>query len=83
MSEVIKQSNLAVVDLAEGVYVKTPIPSSSHAALRSGFARYPANPRWNVSKIHAWNVGRRWRNDLNQGKMTVRSADSMLVAATE
>ncbi len=83
MSVITRKSNLAVVDLAEGVYVKTPIPSSSHAALRSGFAHYPANPRWNGSKIHAWSVGRRWRKALSQGKMIVRSADSMLVAATK
>lgn len=72
-----------VVDLTENVLVNTLIPSTNHPALRSGFAGYPANPRWNVAKFHAWKTGRQLRAALAQGKMIVRSTDSMLVPVAE
>lgn len=72
-----------LVDLAENVLVHTIIPQDSHAALRSGFAGYPANPRWNVTKFRAWKTGRQWREALAQGKMIVRSTDSVLVLASK
>lgn len=70
-----------VVDLTEKVLVSTPIPSAHHAALRSGFAGYPVNPRWNAAKYKAWKTGREWREALARGEMIVRATDSMLVSA--
>lgn len=70
-----------VVDLTENVLVNTPIPTVNHAALRSGFAGYPVNPRWNAAKFKAWKTGRQWRDALARGEMIVRSTDSMLVPA--
>ncbi len=72
-----------VVDLTENVLVDTPISSANHAALRAGFAGYPANPRWNAAKYCAWKTGRQLREALARGEMVVRSKDSMLVKATE
>ncbi len=72
-----------VVDLTDNVLVNTPIPSAHHAALRSGFAGYPANPRWNATKYKAWKIGREWREALARGEMVVRSTDSMLVPAIQ
>ncbi len=74
---------MMVVDLTENVLVNTPIPSANHAALRSGFAGYPANPRWNAAKYSAWKTGRQLREALASGQMVVRSTDSMLVQANE
>jgi hypothetical protein len=76
-------SNLMVVDLTDKVSVSTAVPRANHAALRSGFVGYPANPRWNVTKFCAWRTGRQWREALAQGKMIVRRTDSMLVPATD
>ncbi len=67
------------VQLTEGVLVITTFDDASIPALRSGFAGYPVNPRWNAVKLHAWKTGRQWRLALSEGKMTVRSTDSMLV----
>ena len=75
----VKFRNRMIVDLTEKVFVRTTIPKESHAALRAGFAGYPANPRWNVRKYRAWKIGCRWREELNIGKKMVRSEDSMLV----
>ncbi|HBB34816.1 MAG TPA: hypothetical protein DDZ80_00500 [Cyanobacteria bacterium UBA8803] len=72
-----------VVDLTDNVLVSTPIASAHHAALRSGFSGYPANPRWNAAKFKAWKTGRQWREALVRGEMIVRSTDSMLVPATQ
>lgn len=83
MTNAPKNRNLMVVELDKGVRVCTPIPSQNHAALRSGFAGYTANPRWNASKFRAWRIGRQWRDAVNTGKMTVRQDDSMLVPASE
>jgi hypothetical protein len=77
------ERNEMTVDLSEGIFVRTLIPKENHAALRSGFAGYPANPRWNVNKYHAWKMGSQWRNDLSTGKMVVRSNDSLLVPVSE
>lgn len=72
-----------VVDLAENVLVQTLIPSANHAALRSGFAGYPTNPRWNGAKVQAWRTGRQWREALDRGELMVRSTDLMLVPVNE
>ncbi|ACK69787.1 conserved hypothetical protein [Gloeothece citriformis PCC 7424] len=71
--------NPVVVDLTDNILLHTDIAVENHAALRSGFAGYPANPRWNVSKFHAWKTGRQLREALAQGQMVVRSTDSMLI----
>ncbi|MBZ8182000.1 hypothetical protein [Oscillatoria salina] len=83
MSKAINNQNIYVVDLAEGILVRTPIPSTNQAALRAGFAGYPVNPRWNPAKFHAWKIGRQWREAVNRGEMVVRSSDKMLVLAAE
>lgn len=72
-----------VVDLTDQVLIDTPIPKAHHAALRSGFAGYPANPRWNASKFRAWKTGLQLRTALARGEMVVRKVDSMLVPATQ
>ena len=81
MANTLKQQDF-VVDLNEGILVRTPIPSPNHAALRSGFAGLPANPRWNVEKFRAWKTGRQLRDSLMRQEMIVRHSDSMLVLAT-
>ncbi|MBR8828921.1 MAG: hypothetical protein DSM107014_13650 [Gomphosphaeria aponina SAG 52.96 = DSM 107014] len=83
MSQIKKHHNLMLVDLKEDVLVTTSIPPENHAALRSGFAGYPANPRWNASKFCAWKTGCHWRKALIQGEMVIRPTDSMLVPACE
>lgn len=83
VSQTVTLRNLVVVELTENVLVQTTIPSESHPALRSGFAGYPANPRWNASKFCAWKTGCMWRRALCQGEMVVRQSDSMLVLACE
>ena len=77
------KNKLMVVQLTEKVWIYTEISSENHAALRSGFAGYPSNPRWNVIKYHAWKIGRQWREELSQGTMEIRSSDSMLVSIEE
>lgn len=72
-----------VVDLTDQVLVDTIVPKAHHAALRSGFAGYPANPRWNASKFRAWKSGLQLRTALAKGEMVVRKVDSMLVPATQ
>ncbi|MGJ3248185.1 MAG: hypothetical protein ACFE0I_19135 [Elainellaceae cyanobacterium] len=83
MTKAPRNRNLTVVELNEGVSAYTPISSENHAALRSGFAGYTANPRWNASKFRAWRIGRQWRSALNNGEMVVRKSDSMLVPVDE
>jgi hypothetical protein len=78
-----KLHNPTVVDLTEDILVYTDIPQDYHAALRSGFAGYPANPRWTVGKFHAWKTGRQLRGNLAQGQMVVRTTDSMLISVHE
>ena len=68
-----------VVDLNKDVLVNTKISKENHAALRSGFAGYPVNPRWNTAKYLAWKTGSKLRRALAEGRMTVRSQDCMLV----
>jgi hypothetical protein len=67
------------VELSEWVKVHTNITEANLPALRSGFAGYPLNPRWNASKAIAWKTGRQWKLALEDGKMLVRSQDCMLV----
>jgi hypothetical protein len=83
MTKTPKNQNLKVVELEDGVLVCTSIPAENHAALRSGFARYTANPRWNAIKFRAWRIGRQWREALDEGTMTIRASDSMLVPTAE
>ncbi len=71
------------VDLADNIWLCTDIPQDNHAALRSGFAGYPANPRWTVSKFKAWKTGRRLREALSDGSMAVRQTDSLLVPISD
>ncbi|NJK28202.1 MAG: hypothetical protein HC925_06500 [Coleofasciculaceae cyanobacterium SM2_3_26] len=78
-----KHTEYAIVDLGRGVFVRTVLPDTSIPALRSGFAGYPANPRWNAVKVHAWKVGRQWRKALACGEMVVRGSDAMLVSSQE
>lgn len=75
----LKRCNDRVIQLAEGVHVRTSLPSAYIPALRSGFALYPVNPRWNAMKFGAWKTGRQWRQALSQGRMLIRSTDLMLV----
>lgn len=74
--------NYIVVDLDKNILVNTTIPSANHAALRSGFAGYPVNPRWSSAKYLAWKTGYKWRKALASGEMIVRSQDCMLVPMT-
>ncbi|MBV5257926.1 hypothetical protein FLX56_05765 [Synechococcus moorigangaii CMS01] len=60
-----------LVELTDGIYIKTAIPRENHSAIRSGFAGYPSNPRWNVRKHQAWKQGKQWRQALDQGLMVV------------
>lgn len=83
MGQALKHRHARVVELTEGVWVNTTIASEQHSALRSGFAGYPSNPRWNVAKFYAWKTGRQWRKALSQGEMVVRAVDSMLVTKEE
>lgn len=79
MSTAVNSGNVIVVDLTDKVSALTSISKPNHAALRSGFVGYPANPRWNTIKFRAWQTGRKWREELAQGKILVRSTDSMLI----
>ena len=83
MGQALKHRHARVIELTEGVWVNTTIASEQHSALRSGFAGYPSNPRWNVTKFYAWKTGRQWRKALSQGEMVVRTVDSMLVTKEE
>ncbi|MEL7038145.1 MAG: hypothetical protein AAFO04_21390 [Cyanobacteria bacterium J06592_8] len=78
-----QQGKFKTVQLAEGVLVLTTFDDVCIPALRSGFAGYPVNPRWNAVKFHAWKIGRQWRVALSQGEMVIRSTDSMLVTKAE
>jgi hypothetical protein len=62
-----------LVELTDGIYIKTAIPRENHSAIRSGFAGYPSNPRWNVRKYQAWKQGKQWRQALDQGSMAVEN----------
>ena len=73
------KANFVVVDLADCIKVRTEIPKENHAALRSGFAGFPFNPRWSSSKLRAWKTGGQLRKALAQGKIAVRSTDLLLV----
>ncbi|MEB3356449.1 MAG: hypothetical protein VKK04_06960 [Synechococcales bacterium] len=75
--------NNQLVELDQGVFARTSIPSANHAALRAGFAGYTSNPRWNAAKFRAWRVGRAWRDAVADGRMAIRPGDSLLVAAAD
>ncbi|WP_051358102.1 hypothetical protein [Rubidibacter lacunae] len=73
----------SLVDLGNGIKARTAIPESDRAALRSGFAGYPPNPRWSAAKHCAWRTGTRWRSALQTGDLVVRSRDALLVNPAE
>ncbi len=75
--------NPRVVDLKDNILVNTTIPPEQHAALRSGFMGLPLNPRWDVQKYHSWKTGRQLRDDLEKGKLMVRSSDFLLMPKAE
>ena len=77
------QNSLIVADLTENIWIYTRISPENHAALRSGFAGYRANPRWSATKYLAWKQGYQWREDLSIGRLTIRQSDSQLLATTE
>ncbi len=81
MERVLEHRDDAVIELTQGVLVRTLIPRENHSALRSGFVGYPANPRWSVTKFRAWRQGRQWREALARQEMKVRASDGMLVPA--
>lgn len=83
MLRVKKPLNPNVADLTDCIYVNTQILPENYPALRSGFAGYPANPRWTVAKYQAWKSGRQLRDAYTKGQMIVRSTDSMLVPIQE
>ncbi|PPT05484.1 hypothetical protein CKA32_004979 [Geitlerinema sp. FC II] len=83
MSETTKNQNFRVVPLSESVKVKTDLQEIHLPALRSGFAGYPMNPRWNALKFRAWKLGRQWRQALLEGELYVRPNDLMLVSVAE
>lgn len=70
-----------IVDLSAQVKVRTQLDATYIPALRSGFAGYPMNPRWNVAKLRAWRLGCQWRHDLATGSLALH--DSLLVASSE
>ena len=78
-----EQTKSKIVQLAEGVFVSTPIEDFCIPALRSGFSGYPINPRWSGVKVYAWKTGRQMRDALSRGDMIVRTTDSMLVSAAD
>ncbi|ACK67320.1 conserved hypothetical protein [Rippkaea orientalis PCC 8801] len=83
MARTLHNGNEMVVDLKNGILFHTNIPPENHAALRSGFAGYPANPRWNIHKFQAWKTGHQLCQALKQGQLVVRSSDCMLVASED
>ncbi|MGC9505837.1 hypothetical protein [Baaleninema sp.] len=83
MSATTHNHNFRVVPLSENVKVKTDLQDIHLPALRSGFAGYPMNPRWNALKFRAWKLGRQWRQELLEGQLYVRPDDLMLVSIAE
>ncbi|MEC4806486.1 MAG: hypothetical protein SAJ12_08015 [Jaaginema sp. PMC 1079.18] len=72
-----------IVQLSEQIKVETDIQDRHLPALRSGFAGYPANPRWDGAKFMTWKVGRQWRNALQVGTIIIRESDAVLIMAQE
>jgi len=81
--QTVKETNPMIVKLTDQITVETIINSENHAALRAGFAGYPSNPRWSVTKYSAWKTGAHWRETLQKGEMLVRESDSRLISAKE
>jgi hypothetical protein len=73
------QHPLSEIELIPGIYLQTVFPQEYIPALRSGFSRYPANPRWNALKFQAWKTGRQLRQAHDQGTLIVKSGDRTLV----
>jgi len=83
MKRSVSRSNQTCVEIAERVFVQTPIPIENHPALRAGFGGYTANPRWCGSKFMAWRTGKAWRTALQEGQLAIRESDRMLVPFAE
>jgi hypothetical protein len=81
--QTVKETNPMIVNLTDKITVETIISSENHAALRAGFAGYPSNPRWSVTKYSAWKTGATWRNALQNGEMLVRESDLRLISVKE
>jgi hypothetical protein len=81
MLQTVKETNPMIVKLTDQISVETIISPENHAALRAGFAGYPSNPRWCVTKFSAWKTGATWRSALQNGEMVVRESDSRLISA--
>ncbi|MBK4731992.1 hypothetical protein JJD41_19260 [Oxynema sp. CENA135] len=79
MSKIFNHRHVITVELVDGIKFRTTLPSVNIPALRSGFAGYPANPRWNAVKFAAWKTGRQLRQALDSGQTTVRASDRVLV----
>lgn len=73
----LKDSELRLIELSAQIQVRTNLEATCIPALRSGFAGYPINPRWNAAKLRAWRLGCQWRRELAAGERVVR--DSLLV----
>ncbi|WP_413161052.1 hypothetical protein ACL6C3_21330 [Capilliphycus salinus ALCB114379] len=71
-----------IVELSKGIKIYTDIGEQNIMLLRLGFAGYPVNLNWSLSKLLAWRQGYQLREYLLTGKMIVRETDSMLVPST-
>ncbi|MBO9998851.1 MAG: hypothetical protein J7641_07545 [Cyanobacteria bacterium SID2] len=83
MSVMTENQNFRVIWLSDSVNVHTDIQERHLPALRSGFAGYPMNPRWDALKFRAWKLGRQWRKALDAGEMCVRAKDSLLMSVRD
>lgn len=81
MTQTIKHRTAAVIPLTETINVRTNLSPEHIPALRAGFALYPSNPRWNIFKFRAWQLGRQWRSALQAGEMEVCPTNRLLVTA--
>lgn len=77
------QNNPQAVELQGKIWIYTHITQENHSALRSGFAGYPANPRWNVNKYRAWKQGIKWREDWKGGLLSLDSSNFQLISREE
>lgn len=75
-----KQNRYQTIELAEGVKICTTFDRDCIPALRSGFALYPVNPRWNVFKFRAWKRGRQLRQALDRGEAIVSTPTLALLS---
>jgi len=73
------QHPIRAIELTPGIYVQTGLPQAYIPALRSGFAQYPANPRWSALKFQAWKTGRQLRQAHDRGAATIGSGDRTFI----